>query len=340
MVTCIEGRSADEVWTKAARQLMEGGCTVTSDSRLGITKEIRQCILSIGQPRCRWTVSRIPAINPAFAIAETVWILAGSREAGAINYWNAQLPKFAGTSEIYHGAYGFRLRSHFGRDQLEAAYSTLKGNPTSRQVVLQIWDPTIDLPNADGSPASPDIPCNIGALLKVREGKLDWTQIVRSNDIFRGLPYNLIQFTVLQEVMAGWLGLDVGTYTQLSDSLHLYETDFSTINICSDSGAFGETDSSLALEKEHFDRVLQLLVRTLERFSASDLSRREFEQLHNATDLPQGYLDHMLVVAAEAARKRGWDDQIGYIIGRCNSAQLLLAWERWLQRGDERRRSG
>ena len=339
MVTCIEGRSADEVWTKAARMLMDGGCAVTSDSRLGVTKEIRQCVLSIGQPTCRWTNSRLPAINPAFAIAETVWILAGARESESINYWNAQLPKFAGTGEIYHGAYGFRLRTHFGRDQLANAYSTLKHNPTSRQVVLQIWDPTVDLPNAHGSPASPEIPCNVGAFLKVRDGKLDWTQIVRSNDIFRGLPYNLIQFSVLQEVIAGWLGLEVGTYTQLSDSLHLYETDFSTMNICSNSGAICDEDSSLALEKGRFDEVLQLLVRTFERFSASDLSQREFEQLHNVTEIPQGYLDHMLIVAAEAARKRGWNDQIGNIICRCKSGQLLLAWERWLQRGEEHRQS-
>jgi len=340
MVTCIEGRSADEVWTKAARLLRDGGVALASDSRLGVTREIRQCILSIEQPRLRWAVSRAPAVNPAFAIAEAVWILAGSRDAKSINYWNAQLPKFAGAGNVYHGAYGFRLRSHFGRDQLEAAYSTLKSNPTSRQVVLQIWDPAVDLPNPDGSPASPDIPCNIGALLKVRDGKLDWTQIVRSNDIFRGLPYNLVQFSVLQEVLAGWLGLNVGTYTQLSDSLHWYETDFSTMTIRSDSGATGEPDATLALDKEHFDEVLELLIHTFERFSASDLSRREFEQLHEVPAMPQGYRDHLLIAAAEAARKRGWNDQIGKVICRCSSTQLLVAWERWLQRSVERAQRG
>lgn len=340
MVTCIEGRSADEVWTAAARLLLDDACTVTSDSRLGVTKEIRQCVLSIAQPRCRWTVSRLPAINPAFAIAEAFWILAGSRDAGPINYWNAQLPKYAGSDDIYHGAYGFRLRAHFGTDQLEAAYCALKSNPTSRQVVLQIWDPVVDLPNTDGSPASPDIPCNLGSLLKVHEGKLEWTQIVRSNDIFRGLPYNLVQFSVLQEVMAGWLGLEVGTYTQFSDSLHLYQTDLSTMTIRSDSGATGETDATLALDKEHFDEVLELLIHTFGRFSASDLSRREFEQLHDVPAMPQGYRDHLLIVAAEAARKRGWNDQVGKVICRCSSAQLLVAWERWLQRSVARAQRG
>lgn len=45
---------------------------------------------------------------------------------------------------------------------------------------------------------------------------------MRSNDVHRGLPYNVVQFTTLQEVMAGWLGLEVGGYHHWSDSLHLY----------------------------------------------------------------------------------------------------------------------
>ena len=50
-------------------------------------------------------------------------------------------------------------------------------------------------------------------------------QIVRSNDLFRGVPYNFVQFTSLQEILAGWLGIELGTYNQISDSLHLYTED-------------------------------------------------------------------------------------------------------------------
>ena len=62
-------------------------------------------------------------------------------------------------------------------------------------------------------------------MLKVRDGALEWTQILRSNDVFRGLPYNFVQFTMMQEIMAGWLNLRVGSYNQLSDSLHIYDSD-------------------------------------------------------------------------------------------------------------------
>ena len=35
---------------------------------------------------------------------------------------------------------------------------------------------------------------------KVRQGKLEWSQIMRSNDVLLGMPYNFIQFTGLQEI--------------------------------------------------------------------------------------------------------------------------------------------
>ena len=48
---------------------------------------------------------------------------------------------------------------------------------------------------------------------------------MRSNDIFRGLPYNFVQFTSMQEILAGWLKINVGSYNHVSDSLHIYERD-------------------------------------------------------------------------------------------------------------------
>jgi thymidylate synthase len=118
-----------------------------------------------------------------------------------------------------------RLRKHFGFDQLERAYLALRANEASRQLVLQIWDPRVDLPNEDGSPSSTDVPCNVVAILKVRNRRLEWTQIMRSNDVFRGLPHNIVQFTSLQEIFAGWLGVELGTYNHISDSLHFYKAD-------------------------------------------------------------------------------------------------------------------
>jgi len=64
------------------------------------------------------------------------------------------------------GAYGYRLRKKFNIDQMDRAYRALAKNPDSRQIVLQIWDASDDLPAIDGIPLAADIPCNIVSILK------------------------------------------------------------------------------------------------------------------------------------------------------------------------------
>ncbi|MGH9905438.1 MAG: thymidylate synthase, partial [Pyrinomonadaceae bacterium] len=205
MFQLFEGQTADEVWGNVAKAFRSGEGTA-QPSRAGQTREILHSAMSISDPIQRWITSRTPPINPAFAIAEAIWIISGRNDSAFLNYFNSQLPKYAGDGETYHGAYGYRLRHNLQIDQLDRAYQTLKGKPNSRQVVLQIWDGRIDLPTSSGVEASTDVPCNLMSILKVRNGKLEWMQIMRSNDVYRGLPYNIVQFTTLQEVLAGWLG--------------------------------------------------------------------------------------------------------------------------------------
>jgi thymidylate synthase len=190
------GTTASEVWIKAASVLLGDDARLQA-SRNGATKEILHAVFVIEDPRQRWVLTRHPALNPAFAIAEIIWILSGRRDSAFLNFWNSQLPRFAGNGPIYHGAYGYRLRHAFGIDQLERAYQVLRNNVDSRQVVLTIWGANLDMPMENGQPVDEDVPCNLLSILKVRDGRLDWTQIVRSNDLFRGVPYNLLQFTMI-----------------------------------------------------------------------------------------------------------------------------------------------
>ena len=221
----FRGRTADEVWRLAYAAVMGTGTQQRQASRAGETAEVLHAVLEIDDPRHRWVTSRFPALNPAFGIAEVIWILAGSNDSEVLNYWFPRLPEFAGEGATYAGAYGYRLRHQFGVDQIRRACDALLAKPASRQVVLQYWDARADLPADNGDPRCKDIPCNVMSLLKVRNGRLEWTQIMRSNDLHRGLPHNLLQFSVLQEIMAGWLHVDVGSYHHWSDSLHVYVED-------------------------------------------------------------------------------------------------------------------
>lgn len=331
MITCFQADFADDVWRMAAKAISEAGDTHRQHSRLGWTRELLHCAFSIQNPRARWIFSRAPAINPAFAIVETLWILGGRNDSKLVNYWNPALSKYAGESEIYEGAYGHRLRKRFRLDQIEAAYAALAGNPETRQVVLQIWDPTSDLPRHDGIPAASDIPCNVCSILKVRGGHLEWMQILRSNDLFRGVPYNIVQFTILQEVMAGWLGIEPGTYNHISDSLHVYEEDLDAFGFTQDRPVICP-DTSLAIPKSQFDHVLEDLLLILDRLSAEDLTPNEFMDVCTKVRVPTSYRDLLMIAAADSARRRGWKEHGEWAEKSCTQQSLRQIWLAWAAR--------
>jgi thymidylate synthase len=332
MIPVFDGNTANDVWLQAATMLQEDNQDVQiQPSRGGTTRELLHAALSIRDPKQRWVVAREPGINPAFAIAEVVWIMNGRNDAAFLKPWNTQLSKFVGSADHLHGAYGFRLRKHFSLDQLERAYKVLSAAPNSRQTVLQLWDCKSDLPNEIGEPANDDIPCNIVSMLKVRDGKLEWMQVMRSNDLFRGTPYNFVQFTALQEIMAGWLDLDLGSYNHVSDSLHIYENEYSIAPIDCAFDAAKSLDS-LALPKEDSSRVFLLLSELIERLAAASLSESELPKILRGHDLPLAYTNMLSLVAAEAARRRGWTDVARGIADECKNPLLQQAWQRWSAR--------
>lgn len=327
----FEGTTADEVWLKAASRFEDAQAVHEQPSRSGMTREILGAVFVIHDPRQRWVASREPAMNPAFALAEVVWILSGRRDARFLNYWNPKLPQFAGRSKNYHGSYGYRLRRHFGLDQLERAYQALRHNPDSRQVVLQIWDPSADLPSPDGSPVNADIPCNICSFAKIRNGKLEWTQIVRSNDLFLGVPHNLVQFTSLQEILAAWLGIEVGHYSHLSDCLHIYVHDHDHVR---DSGNERCVDNSdtLRFTKAQSDIFFGQMSKSMDRMTGSLLTHKKLLHLARPKDLPAELRNWLLVIAADCARRRQWINLAYDLMADCSNPALTQLWSRWLGR--------
>lgn len=323
--------TADAIWRQAAAALISDASVHRQASRLGFTRELLHCTFHLRNPRQRWVLSRQPAINPAFAIAEVVWILRGRDDAAFPRFWNPRLPRFVGESERLHGAYGHRLRRNLNFDQVERAWLALSAKPDSRQVVLQIWDGTRDFPHADGSARDPDIPCNVCAMPKVREGRLEWLQIMRSNDLFLGTPHNFVQFTILQEVLAGWLGLEPGDYVHISDSLHLYESNLETMSVATAPPPVYPAES-LALPKNDFDQMLDTLGAAMDALCAPALTRREFKAMIERPAVPDSWANMLRIAAADAVRRRGWTEEAAAAGDACTNLGLKAAWEAWERR--------
>jgi thymidylate synthase len=197
--------------------------------------------------------------------------------------------------------------------------------------VLQIWDSRVDLPNAEGKESSQDIPCNVVSLLKVRNGALEWTQILRSNDIFRGQPYNFVQFTTLQEVIAGWLNLELGSYNQFSDSLHVYKNCDKYIDFSSQI-TVEENKDRLALPKEESDAAFTELARWAEQIAVHSISGEELAIRVDRSELPNAFRNMLCILIAEGARRRGQYEIGKEVMDTCTNPAYKQLWDHWFAR--------
>ena len=119
-------------------------------------------------------------------------------------------------SSVFWGAYGPRVAGDVGN-----LVELLKQDPDSRQAVLTLFDADRDLGRVDQL----DLPCTVAVQFMLRAGALEMFVTMRSNDVWLGLPYDLGQFTMLQAAVAQALGAEMGTYTHVAGSMHLYERD-------------------------------------------------------------------------------------------------------------------
>lgn len=156
--------------------------------------------------------------NPFFHFMEALWMLAGRNDVAFLDFYNSQMKQYSDDGQVFNAAYGYRLRHHFGFDQLQAIIDELKTNPYSRQLVAQLWDP------ADLGKQTKDKACNLCMVFAVREGRLDMTVYNRSNDAVLGTisGANTVHMSFFLRYVAEKAGLTVGEYHQIANNLHVY----------------------------------------------------------------------------------------------------------------------
>lgn len=156
--------------------------------------------------------------NPFFHLIESLWILGGSNRVELPSMFLEGIKRFSDDGATFHGAYGHRLRKAFGFDQIIRAVELLVTKPDTRQCVMSIWHPALDM-----GATTKDMPCNDMIMLDVVNGRLNMTVCNRSNDaIWGAYGANAVQFSMLQEFIAIYAKLERGFYVQQSNNFHVY----------------------------------------------------------------------------------------------------------------------
>ena len=244
----LSAGSASELFIAACRAVIATGKPVSP--RGMATAEILGASLCLTDPRRRFVdVPPVRVLNPAFAAAEAVWILSGSDDPWIYEY-NQRLAGYSDHGRLM-GAYGPRLRRWHGTtDQLGQVRVLLAADPDTRRAVVQLFDPSADFRGHK------DVPCTLGYRFFLRDGLLHMHTTMRSQDLWLGFCYDVFAATMIQELLAGWLGAGLGDYHHHVDSLHLYTRDLPAASKLAAVAGRAPMMTPLAARWEGFDELL------------------------------------------------------------------------------------
>lgn len=168
-------------------------------------------------------VINIRDISKSYICGELLWYALGRKDVGFINKFAGLWGRISDDGETSYSAYGDIVFNRHGFNQVDKIIQLLCDDPDSRRAVINF-----NVPNENVIKTKDEI-CTIALQFLIRDGKLHCYGIMRSNDVWYGLPYDVIFFTELTKYIARRLNIPYGTYTHTVISLHVYERNYDDI---------------------------------------------------------------------------------------------------------------
>lgn len=173
-------------------------------------------------PTCGLRVTR-----PHLAAAEVAWCFMGSTSLGWLRRHTKIWDAFADGNDEIVEAYGHRWRHAFDYDQLKTAIDRLKKDPSDRRIFISSWDPRHDLIDSDQK----TVPCPVGFTLSISESQfLNSTLLIRSSDVFIGLPIDVMRHALVMRAIANSLNIKLGFMRVTLAHPHIYESHWDSAN--------------------------------------------------------------------------------------------------------------
>jgi thymidylate synthase len=198
-------------------------------------------------------------VNLDIAAIEALQLVAGEGTHDAVL---RVAPQFAAYAEVigsgddgdpmrwnFHGNYGDRMNTTHGASGhncgarvhhfswLECAVHKIKSDRDTRQAVINIWQNERD----SGQPGKKDYPCTVAIGFRVYRARLDMHVTMRSNDAWKGLPYDVFQFNQAHHTVASMLQVPLGRYYHNAWSMHVYEEDVEKMEAVYDRSYLADT---------------------------------------------------------------------------------------------------
>lgn len=201
-------------------QLLKNGDNVDNG-----TKELLNQTFEVN-PKQPVILSPERKVSPYYLAGELLWYLMGSNSTKQIAYYSKFWNKISDDGVTNRSAYGYRMFNKFednlgtGVDfnQFYKVIETLEADPNSRQAIISLY-----LPH---NKQTKDEICTLNLQFFIRNDALHMIVNMRSNDIILGTANDIFMFSIIQQILAVKLGVEVGKYYHNAASLHLYERHF------------------------------------------------------------------------------------------------------------------
>jgi thymidylate synthase len=222
MAKFYSGLSVADVYDEVIGDLIDAE---VSSPRGMKTKELLNVSFEIGNPRNRLIYHPERGFNVSFGLAELVSCLTGVNTVNFLSKFNSNIAQFSDNDVVMYGNYGIRITKY-----LKQIIQKLKDNPETRQANITIYN------TEDSFIGTKDVPCTVSMDFKVRDNKLYMHTFMRSNDLVWGFQYDVFFFTLIQEIIANELNVELGSYNHTATSFHVYERHFDLIEEMYETG--------------------------------------------------------------------------------------------------------
>lgn len=208
-------REIDQIYLNLCKELY------TEGEDVGNTLELSNVQITLHN--IEENIVGIRNLSASYLLGEWLWYFTARNDMKFISKFGSAWEKLTDDGITNNSAYGYIMMKKFGFDQIEKVIDLLRADPNSRRAVINLNTPNEDVISTK------DEPCTIALQFRIRNERLYCTTMMRSNDIWLGLPYDIAFFTELQMFIADVLGVKYGTYTHFDVSLHVYDRDIPKI---------------------------------------------------------------------------------------------------------------
>lgn len=227
--TIINALSINDAYQKGI-SLFQTHAKTSQGRQQGMIHELLDVEIEFADPRK--TVLSLPMRNMSrkYASGEFILYLRGRNDVDAFKFYSKTWERLQKPDGTVNSSYGYRwLKKRGDTTRLHFALKQLVENPTTKNAVIMLRD------DDDLAPDLKDRCCTLALHFNIRDNKLNMRTIMRSQDFWTGLPYDVFCFTRLQQLMLYMYNaraekpVELGTYTHQILNLHVYEKHWSRI---------------------------------------------------------------------------------------------------------------